>query len=85
MPSVQELASFSDSQISVGCGSLIDVKHLECSCGKCIPSFGMPGGLGAYDDELQSMDLFTSANARHCILVTRYDSCVFNLLERLRK
>ena len=29
--------------------------------------------------------LLTSANARHCILVTRYDGCVFNLLERLRK
>ena len=29
--------------------------------------------LGDYDDELQSLDLLTSANARYCILVTRYE------------
>ena len=39
--------------------------------------------LGNYDDELQSMDLLSSANARHRILATRYDglACMLKAFE----
>ena len=43
---------------------MVDVHNRKCSCGKCIPSFGMPGGSATHCKECKEQGMVDVANRR---------------------
>ena len=45
---------------------MVDIVNRRCSCGKCIPSFGMPGGSATHCKECKEQGMVDVKSRKKC-------------------